>query len=87
MIINNEGILIKIGERVKNRRIPKYFETLYQKQDEYNYEMYKEKKMQRGLQSWKDTLKKTTLSESEYLRLMENNLLEKAKLLRRDNII
>lgn len=87
MIINNEGILIKIGERVKNRRIPKYFETLYQKQDEYHYEFYKEKKIQRGLQSWKDTLKKTTLSESEYLRLMENNLLEKAKLLKRDNII
>lgn len=86
-ILKREGILIKIGDKVKNRNIPKYFEKKYKENNEKKYERYKEKKIIKGKNKLKEILSKTSLTESEYKLMQERKLQEKAKILKRSNII
>lgn len=86
-ITNNKGIFIKIKDKVKNKRIPKYFIRKWKESGDTEYDLYVYETCESGIQNWNKILSKTTLNESEYLKMMENNLLEKLKILRRDNQI
>ena len=51
-------------------------------------EWYKYEQQKQGEENWKKLLKNTTLSEKEYLEMMEKQLLEKSdQLLKRQNFI
>ena len=86
-ILNREGILIKTKDKVKNKRIPKYFERKYKESDENNYKKYQNHKIIKGRKNMKEILKNTSLTESEYKLMLERQLLERGKTLRRDNFI
>lgn len=87
LIMKQDGILIKQGDKVKNKRIPRYFEKKLQEQNEEKYEKYKTKKMIKGKKAIAKTLEKTSLTESEYKRMQERILIERTKILKRDNLI
>ena len=87
-IIKNHGIHIKIDEKVKNKRIPKYYMKKFK--DEYgsDYEWYMYEQSIQAEQNWERILKNTTLTEQEYLEMQERKLLEKSdQLLKRTNFI
>lgn len=87
-ILKQEGILIKIGDKVKNRKIPKYYERKYKEQiGDWNYEQYSERKIAKGKKAIAETLKNTSLNESEYKQMQERILKEKTRILRRTNFI
>lgn len=86
-ILKREGILIKIKDKVKNKRIPKYYERKYKEENEKQYEKYRTKKILKSQENLKEILSKTTLSEYEYNEMNERKLIEKSKTLRRDNLI
>ena len=72
---------------MKNKRIPKYFERKYKESDEKSFEKYRTKKVLKGKETLKRILSKTSLTESEYNKMLEEKLLEKSRILRRDNLI
>lgn len=85
-ILKREGILIKIGDKVKNRQIPKYFERKYKETiTEEQWNKYSQNKRDKAYKNMWKILRKTSLKEWEYKEMLERQLLEKAKLLRRDN--
>lgn len=86
-ITENKGIMIKIKNKVKIKKIPKYFMRKWKETGELEYDWYVFEIQQEGIKHWNETLSKTTKTESEYLQMLENNLLEKAQKLRRDNQI
>lgn len=86
-IVESHGIFIKIKDKVKLKNIPKYFMRKWSEENDIDYDWYVYEKCERGIKIWGEMLSKTSLSESEYLKMLENNLLEKAKILRRDNHI
>lgn len=51
------------------------------------YDCYVYEECEKGIKTWSEMLSKTSLNESEYLKMLEDKLLEKAKILRRDNQI
>ncbi len=86
-ITENKGIFIKIAGKVKNKKIPKYFMRKWQESGDDEYEFYVIEKCENGKKAWAEILSKTDKTEEEYLEMLEENLLNKAKILRRDNII
>lgn len=87
IIINNKGIILKIKDKVKNKPIPKYFMRKWKETGDMEYDWYTYENSERGRKQWQETLSKTSLSESEYLSLLEQQLKNKAKLLKRNNMI
>ena len=91
IIVKNKGIYIKINGKVKLKKIPKFFLKKWKDSmitiGDYDYDMYIFEQTNIAIENNKKILKNTTLNESEYLKLQEKTLLEKAKLLRRDNIL
>ena len=80
--------MIKIGDKVKNRQIPKYFERKYKEEiGDKRFEKYQDTKIKKAKESMEKILEKTSLTESEYKRMIERQLKEKAKLLKRNNFI
>lgn len=86
-IIKQNGILIKIGEKVKNRKIPKYYMKKWKESEPYEQETYVWEQGLKIKEQWQKILKETSKTESEYLEMQERKLLEKAGLLRRNNFI
>ena len=86
-ILERDGILIKTKDKVKNKRIPKYFERKYKEQNESEFKKYQDKKIIKGKINMKKILENTSMTESDYKLMLERQLLEKNKLLRRNNII
>lgn len=86
-MIESHGVFIKVKGKVKNKRIPKYFMRKWKESLDPEYDWYIFEECERGIKAWDEMLKKTSLTESEYLKMLEDNLLEKAKILRRDNQI
>lgn len=87
-IIKNNGIHIKIGDKVKNKRIPKYFMKKFKDMDPIEYDWYTFEKSEQAKAQWEQTLSKTSISEQEYLSMLERNLIEKSEqLLKRTNFI
>lgn len=83
-IIENKGIFIKIKDTVKLKNIPKYFMKKWKESDPDDAEIFVLENIEQGKKNRDQILKQTTLTESEYLKLQEKNLLEKVKILRRD---
>ena len=86
-IINNGGIFIKIGDKVKLKNIPRYYMRKWDEEEDLEIDFYKVEKMQKGKERWKEILSRTDLTESEYMKQLEESLMEKAQILRRDNQI
>lgn len=86
-ITENEGILIKIKGKVKCKKIPKYFMRKWKETGDPEYDMYTYEMQQKGIIAWGEILSRTDKTESEYLEMLEINLLKKQHILRRDNII
>lgn len=87
-IIKNEGLFIKIGEKVKLKPIPKFFIKKWKEEPDADLcEYYIYEKCQRAKINKAKILIQTNLNESEYLRLQEKNLTEKSKILKRTNLI
>lgn len=86
-IIENQGLFIKIKGKVKLKNIPKYFMRKFEQLDMFEFDKFKYKKQKQGIQNWTKILKNTSLNESEYKEQMHQTLLQKARILRRDNII
>lgn len=85
-ILNREGILIKLKDKVKNKKIPKYFERKYKEQiGDKNWLKYSDKKQRKAKKTMKEILKNTSMTESEYQQMLKRKLLESAKLLKRNN--
>lgn len=83
-IIKNKGLYIKIKDKVKLKAIPKFFMKKWKDENDTNYDWFVFEKTNIAKKNKEEVLKKTTLSESEYLKLQEKNLKEKAKLLKRN---
>lgn len=86
-IIRNNGIMIKINEKIKNKKIPKYYMKIWEKTNKNEIERYKNHTKINGLKRWKEQLSKTSLSESNYKKQMEDSLKIKTKILSRNNQI
>lgn len=86
-ITENKGINIKIGDKVKTKKIPKYFMRKWKETEDPNYEWYSFEICENGKKIWLEILSKTDKTESEYMEMLEENLLKKAQILKRDNII
>ena len=91
-ILTNQGILLKTKDKVQLKKIPKYFmrkwkdETPIYENPE-NFYKYKYNQMKQGKENWNNILKNTSQTESDYLKTLGEILKEKAKILRRDNLI
>lgn len=91
-IIQQQGILLKIKDKVKLKMIPKYFKRKWKEEtpiwenpkEYYRYAFHNQKQ---GIKNMKEILSKTSKTESEYRKTQEEILREKAKILRRDNLI
>lgn len=87
-IINNKGIMIKIDEKVKTKRIPKYFMKKLKDENPEFYDWYTYENSLIAQENMNKILSKTSLNESEYYAMQERKLLEKAnQLLKRTNFI
>lgn len=91
-ILTNQGILLKTKDKVQLKKIPKYFmrkwkdETPIYENPE-NFYKYKYNQMKQGKENWNKILKNTSQTESDYIKTLGEILKEKAKILRRDNLI
>lgn len=83
-IIENKGIFIKIKDKVKLKKIPKFFMKKWKDENDPEYDWYVFEQSNIAKENMQKILKQTNLSESEYLQMQENKLLEKAKLLKRN---
>lgn len=91
-ILTNQGILLKTKDTVKLKNIPKYFMRKWKDEtpiweNPENYYRYKYQKMKQGKENWNNILKNTSQTESEYMKTLQEILRNKAKILRRDNLI
>lgn len=87
-IKQNNGIILKIDKKTKNKRIPKYYIKKWEVEDPEECEIYKFEKQESGIKNWEKILENTTLTEQEYLEQTEKQLLEKSEqLLKRTNFI
>lgn len=84
-IIKNKGIYIKIKDTVKLKRIPKFYMKKFKDENPCDYEWFVFENIMTAKENKQKILSKTTLTESEYLEMQERNLLEKAKILKRDS--
>lgn len=87
-IVENKGIYVKTNDTVKLKKIPKFFLKKWQESKEYigeyDYDMYIFEQTNIAKLKMAESLKKTTLNESEYKKLLEKNLIEKTKILKRN---
>ena len=87
-ILENNGIMIKIDKKVKNKRIPKYYMKKFKEENELAYDWFTFEQYEKAKENWEKILEKTSLSEEEYFLMQERKLLEKAdQLLKRTNFI
>lgn len=84
-IIENKGFYIKIKDKVKLKQIPKYFLRKWKESGDMEYDWFIFERTNIARENKEKLLKQTTLSESEYMKLQEKNLLERAKILKRDS--
>lgn len=86
-IKRNKGILIKIGGKVKLKKIPRYFKKIWEEEnpDEYYKSIAEERATIR--KEIEETLEKTSLTKEEYLKVQERNLEERTRILKRNNFI
>lgn len=85
-ILDNNGIFIKVKDKVKLKPITKYFKKKFKEEDEYEYESYMMYEKERIEDIYDSILKETNLNKDQYLELQHKRLQEKMKLLKRDNI-
>lgn len=86
-IKENKGIYIKIKDKVKLKKIPKYFMKKWKEENALEYDWHVFEQTNIAKKNKEKVLAQTSLSESEYLKLQEKNLIEKIKCLKRSNII
>jgi len=87
-IKKNNGIMIKIDKTVKNKKIPKYYMNKWKEENGIEYEWYTYEQQQKGIERCNEILSKTSLTEEEYLTMLERKLLEKSdQLLKRTNFV
>lgn len=87
-IVENKGIYVKTKDTVKLKKIPKFFLKKWKESEEeigeYDYDMYIFEQTNIAKLKMTESLKKTTLNESEYRKLLKKNLIEKTKILKRN---
>lgn len=66
------------------RKIPKFFMKKWKDENDILYEEYVFENTERARKNMEKVLIQTNLTESEYMEMLERNLLDKAKILRRD---
>lgn len=91
-ILQNQGILLKQKDKVVLKKIPKYFMRKWKEEtpaweNPKEFYTYKYKQMKQGKENWNKILQNTSKTESEYIKTLGEILREKAKILRRDNMI
>lgn len=82
-IKRNGGILIKINDEVKNKKIPRYFKKKWEEEYREEYDKFVAENRMRMEKEINQVLSKTTLTKEEYLKVQEESLKERTKILKR----
>lgn len=86
-IKETKGIMIKIKDKVKIKKIPKYYKKIWKEKNIEEYAKYAFSESEKAKEIEKEILKNTNLTKKEYQKMQEEKLHEKLKKLKRNNHI